>query len=79
MIRGRRSRSRPPGFATLRVEALLGRYPRLDGPELEELLRDFRSLPMLDLALMSADDRLAGKLAAFHRDHRARLQSARRP
>jgi hypothetical protein len=29
---------------------------------------------MLDLALMTADDRLAEKLAALHGDHRFRLE-----
>jgi hypothetical protein len=54
---------------------LLGRYPRLDGSELEELLRDFRTLPRLDFASMSADERLARKLAALRRDHHGRLGS----
>jgi hypothetical protein len=73
MTNDRHSRSRPPSHAALRVGVLLGRYPRLNGPELEELLRNFRSLPILDLALMSADDRLAAKLAALRRDHQSRL------
>jgi hypothetical protein len=74
MSNARRLRSRPPSIAALRVEALLGRYPLLDGRELEELLRGLRSLPLLDLALMSADDGLAGKLDALRRDHKSKLE-----
>lgn len=51
------------------IETLLLRYPDLDMRELETLIELFPRLPMIDLALMTADDRLSDPLAAFHRDH----------
>ncbi|MEO6217567.1 MAG: hypothetical protein ABIO86_16180 [Sphingomonas sp.] len=51
------------------IETLLLRYPDLDMRELETLIELFPRLPMIDVALMTADDRLSDPLAAFHRDH----------
>lgn len=53
----------------LEIETLLLRYPDLDTRELETLIELFPRLPMIDVALMTADDRLSDPLAAFHRDH----------
>ena len=53
----------------LEIETLLLRYPDLDPRELETLIALFPRLPMIDVALMTADDRLSDPLAAFHRDH----------
>ena len=69
------SRSRPLSQTALRIEALLNRYPHLDEPDLETLIRSYPYLPMVDYAVMTADDRLAGKLEAFHRDHGHKLKS----
>ena len=62
-------RSRPPSESTLRVQALLARYPNLSEQELAELINLFHYLRLLDVGLMSADDRLSDKLADFRRDH----------
>ena len=51
------------------IEMLLLRYPRISTHELETLIDIFPWLPMVDMALMTADNRLAEPLAAFHRDH----------
>ena len=66
------SRSRPPSAVALRAEALVNRYPNLSEVELAEL-HSMPRLPILDFGLMTADDRIAGKMEAFHRDHRDKL------
>lgn len=63
------SRSRPPSEMTLKVEALLRRYPDLSEQELATLIGTFPYLPVLDVGLMTADDHLSERLEAFHRDH----------
>ena len=63
------SRSRQPSGLTVRFEALLNRYPDLGEQELATMIESFPYLRVLDVGLMTADDRLAGKLEAFHRDH----------
>lgn len=68
-------RERPRSEATLRVEALLGRYPKLSEQELAELIDLFPRLGLLDQALMSSDDRLAGKLRDFHRNYRKEMKA----
>lgn len=67
------SRSRQPAAVALRAEALINRYPNLSEVELAELINLMRRLPVLDFGLMAADDHLAGKMEAFHRDHGDRL------
>jgi hypothetical protein len=54
---------------TVRAEALLSRYPRLGEHELATLIDLFPRLRILDVGLMTADDRLSRQLEAFHRDH----------
>lgn len=66
-------RSRPPSETTVTAEALLMRYPNLSEEELATLINLFPYIRILDLGLMTADDRLAKKLDAFHRDHGNRL------
>src|SRR3546814_12877567 len=63
------SRSREPSEMAVRAEALLSRYPDLSEPELASLIHTFPHLPILDVGLMTADDRLSETLEAFHRDH----------
>jgi hypothetical protein len=53
----------------LRVETLISRYPNLSEGELAEIISLFPSLPILDRAIMTADNNLSGKLAAFEQDH----------
>jgi hypothetical protein len=54
---------------TVRAEALLSRYPRLGEHDLATLIDLFPRLRILDVGLMTADDRLSRQLEAFHRDH----------
>jgi hypothetical protein len=70
-------RLKPRSQTTLRVEALLGRYPDLSQHELAELINLFPHLHMVDQGLMIVDDRLAAKLADFHRDHGKKLRASR--
>jgi hypothetical protein len=67
--------SRPPSATTVEAEALLKRYPNISETELAKLINLFPHIRILDLAMMTCDDRLAGKLDRFRRDHRARLKA----
>ena len=69
------SRARPRSETTLRVEALLGRYPDLGERELAELIDLFPKLRILDHGLMTADSRLSDRLARFEREHRNALRA----
>jgi hypothetical protein len=69
------NRSRPPSEMTVRAEALLSRYPRLGDHELAILIDLFPRLRILDVGLMTADDRLSRQVQAFHRDHGRKLAS----
>ena len=69
------TRARPRSETTLRVDALLDRYPNLSEQELAELINLFPTLSILDQALMTADSGLAGKLTAFDRDHGKKLKT----
>ena len=66
-------RSRPPSEMTVRAEALLSRYPDLSEHELTNLIEIFPQLRILDVGLMTADDRLSRQFEAFHRDHGAKF------
>ena len=68
-------RSRPPSETTVKAEALLMRYPNLSEEELATLINLFPYIRILDLGMMTSDDRLAGKLDAFHRDHGDKLRT----
>lgn len=67
------SRSREPSVIAARAEQLLSRYPNMGEIELAELINLMSRLPMLDLALMTADDQISNQLDAFHRDHGNKL------
>ncbi len=71
------TRSRQPSQTTLRAQALLGRYPNVSEREIAELINLLPYVPMLDYGLMTADDRLSGKLAGFHQDHGHKLKVSR--
>ena len=66
--------SRPLSANGLMAERLISRYPALDARELDTLIETYPQLPILDVGLMSADDRLGPKLDAFQRDHRQSLK-----
>lgn len=57
------------------AEVLLARYPNITEQELEDLIRTFARLPLLDFGLVAADDRLGAKLDAFYTDHGDRLRT----
>jgi hypothetical protein len=68
-------RSRPPSEMTVEAEVLLMRYPDLSEEELATLINLFPYIRILDLGMMTTDERLAGKLDAFHRDHGRKLRT----
>lgn len=68
-------RSRPPSETTVKAEALLMRYPNLSEEELATLINLFPYIRFLDLGLMASDERLAGKLDDFRRDHGKKLRT----
>lgn len=67
-------RLRPRPDTATRVQQLVERYPDLSDGDLAELIELYPQLNLLDQGLMTADDRLAAKLADFHRDHGAKLK-----
>ena len=69
------ARSRPPSEMSATAKGLLSRYPNLSEYELSILLDIFPRLRILDVGLMTGDDRLASQLKAFHRDHGSKLRS----
>lgn len=70
------SRSRTPSARATSAEAILLRYPDIGERELSTLIAEIPRLPILDFALMTADDRLARKLEAFNRDHGHKLKTS---
>lgn len=69
------SHRRPLSDMGLKAELFLGRYPSISEHELDELIEIFPRLPILDLALMTTDERISAKVAEFHKTHRARLKT----
>ena len=70
------SRSREPSPLAEEARELLLRYPALSGQELQRLIDIFPQLPILDVGLMTSDDRLAPKLDAFQREHGRAIKTA---
>lgn len=71
------SHGRPLSDIGLKAQLFLGRYPSISERELDELIEIFPRLPILELALMTADERISAKVAEFHQAHRARLKTPR--
>ena len=67
-------RSRTPSTLTLKVETLLKRCPNLSEDELADLIEMVPFVPVLDTALMAADEELSQRFEAFHRDHGHKLK-----
>ncbi|MBB5705595.1 hypothetical protein [Sphingopyxis panaciterrulae] len=63
------SRIRGASQQTQEAERLLARYPRLAPSELARLIEIFPTVPLIDKAIIIADDQLSKHLAAFHHDH----------
>jgi len=61
--------SRPAAQILREVEALLARYPDLHPDERARLLPMFRSLSLLDKAVIMADAQMSERLDDFYRDH----------
>ncbi len=53
---------------------LVSRYPDLDESEIVRLIRLYRAMSALDVALMMSDDDLAERLDRFRRDHRSQIR-----
>ena len=66
--------SRPASPMAAEARALLRRYPNLERTEIERLLQIFPRLPILETALMTAEDELGGKLDAFRREHERQMR-----
>lgn len=69
------ARMRQPSGLTVGFEALLNRYPAVSERELDTMIETFPYLRVLDVGMMTADDRLAGKLEAFHREHGRKIKA----
>lgn len=65
-----RLRSKAAARRTRDVEAMLARYPRLTTDENARLLALLPSIPLLDTAIIMADEHLSKKLDAFYLAHR---------
>lgn len=65
-----RLRSKAVARRTRDVEAMLVRYPRLTTDENARLLALLPSIPLLDTAIIMADEHLSKKLDAFYLAHR---------
>ena len=65
-----RLRSKAAARPTRDVEAMLARYPRLTTDENARLLALLPSIPLLDTAIIMADEHLSKKLDAFYLAHR---------
>lgn len=61
-------RHRPFGPKSERFRELLRRYPGLPDHELSELSSIYRRLSVMDMALLAADETVAGHFEAFARD-----------
>ncbi len=70
-------RLRPRSETALRAETLLTRYPNLSEPELAELINLFPTLRSVDQMVLTANGRLSGKFADFHREHSEELKMPR--
>ena len=66
--------TRPISPMASEARALLRRYPNLDLTELDRLLEIFPRLPILETALMTAEEDLRAKMHAFQREHRRQVR-----
>lgn len=58
------------------AQELVLRYPDISEQELAALIRNFRSLPLLDFGLLAADPKIGRKLDEFYADHGDKLRPA---
>jgi hypothetical protein len=66
----------PPGPSSVYQQAadLIGRFPALSKPELDQLAGLFPRLSALDMSLIMGDAELSPRLEAFCKAHRSRLR-----
>ncbi len=67
------SGARPLSELTIEVRRLLGNYPNLSEDELAVLIELYPRVPLIDIALLSADEQVGDKLDSFHHEHVARM------
>lgn len=70
----RMERWRPRSPTLKDVEKSLDRYPDIGKQELAALMQQFRTLSLVDKAVIMSDVRLSRKLTRFYRDHEPDLQ-----
>jgi hypothetical protein len=70
-------RSLPPSKARATAQALLSRYPELNEHELDKLIEVYGRLKILDIGLLTSDERISAQLEAFNRDHGQRFKMPR--
>lgn len=68
------SRSRAPSPMAEEARELLWAYPELAPEQIGRLIDIFPKLPILDVGLMTSDERLAPKLDAFQREHGRKIR-----
>ena len=66
--------TRPNSALVIAITQLLRRYPDLEPAETKRLVEGFRKLPILDVALMTADEQMRPRLDAFRRDYKRELR-----
>ncbi|QQV77958.1 hypothetical protein H5J25_04205 [Sphingomonas aliaeris] len=74
MMEVARERHRPFGRKADRFRDLLRRYPELTTYQLDEMVSIYDQLSTLEVALLSADERVAEQFDAFLHSHSGRLQ-----
>lgn len=66
---------RPPSETSLRVEALLRDYARLEQDEIDELIFLFPQLSLIEQCLLATDDVVALNLAEFQQIHGKKIKN----
>jgi hypothetical protein len=70
-----RDRHRPFGQKADRFRDLLRRYPELGTHQVDEMISLYGQLSILEVALLSADERVAEQFDAFLHGHSDKLQT----
>ena len=65
---------RPPSEASLRVEALLRNYARLEQNEIDELIFLFPQLSLIEQWILTTDNVIALNFAEFQRSHGKKIK-----
>ncbi len=73
-----RNRAPAEAIGRARAEELLARYPDVSPADNADILRFIKKGPPLDVALMSADERLKPQIDRFRQDHASHFSLGRR-